>query len=456
MRCRPAVLPTALLVLCVVVAGCAGTVGVAPADPSTSTPRATFADPAGDPLGWEAGYWYDEPVPVDGSTALTRRERAAVVARAMARVERIRGLEFASTVPVDVVARDAGVVPGAAGANATAWEEVVWEALLLVGEDRTVDRALGSRFAGSVHGRYLPDEERIVVVREGSGSLDRRTLVHELVHALQDQRFGVGSLPPAPTRDARLARAALIEGDAGYVADRYDRRCRAAWSCLPRTTGAPGVGRDGLALAVTYPYGDGPAFVHRLRRRGGWTAVDAAYADPPASTAQVIHPERYPDRPPVQVRIPDRSAADWERFDRSPPGTTVGEASLFATLSANGAVDRVGPTASTRPHRAVDYTHPLTTGWVGDRIVPYRDRSGADARYGYVFRTEWARAADAAAFADAYRGLLRTRRGAERRGADVLVVPAGPYADAFRVTRRGTTVTVVNAPTVAALDGIHD
>jgi hypothetical protein len=50
---------------------------------------------------------------------------------------------------------------------------------------------------------------------------------------------------------------------------------------------------------------------------------------------------------------------------------------------------------------------------------------------------------------------LRTRRGAERRAGDVLVVPAGPYTDAFSVTRNGTTVTITNAPTVEALDAVH-
>jgi hypothetical protein len=38
---------------------------------------------------------------------------------------------------------------------------------------------------------------------------------------------------------------------------------------------------------------------------------------------------------------------------------------------------------------------------------------------------------------------------------DVVVVRDGPFADAFRVTRDGDTVTVVNAPTVADLGGVH-
>jgi hypothetical protein len=427
---------------------------VTPAPTSASTPgHEGFDDPASDRLGWEGGYWFDESLPVNATDGLNASERAAVVARTMARVERVRGLEFESSVPVVVMDRETYLADGSVAA--TAWDETVWEALLLVGEDRSVGETLESFYGTSVQGSYAPDEDRIVVVSDAERpTLDRRTLAHELVHALQDQHFGsVFDGRSALTRDEALARQGLIEGDAGYVADLYERRCRGEWSCLSRP-GGPGASLDGdrgVYVAAYQPYSDGPAFVHRLRQRTGWAAVNAAYAAPPTSSTQVIHPERYPDWSPARVRVSDRSAGNWTRFDRSPPGTTVGEASLFATLWANGGTDVFHLQRPSRPHRAYNYTHPVTAGWVGDRLVPYRN----DTATGYVLRTEWATTGDAAAFAIAYRDLLRTRRGAERRAGDVLVVPAGPYADAFRVTRNGTTVTITNAPTVEALDAVH-
>jgi len=462
----------------VVLAGCGGSVGSDGTSPSTATPTSTsagttgaatartttppstpahdgFDDPATDRLGWEAGYWYDEPLDVTASDGLNRSERRAVVARTMARVERVRGLEFESRVPVEVVDRETYLADE--NVTATAWDEVVWEALLLIGEDESVESTFESFYGASVQGSYAPSEDRIVVVSESSQpTLDRRTLAHELVHALQDQHYESIFDRANLTRDERLARQGLIEGDAGYVEDLYEKRCDGEWSCLPRPSGGPGASLDGemgVYVAVYHPYSDGPAFVDHLRDRGGWTAVNAAYAAPPTSSAAVIHPERYPDWSPESVRIPDRSASNWSRFDRSPPGTTVGEASLFATVWANGGTETFHLQRPARPHRTYNYTHPTTTGWVGDRLVPYRSATGAT---GYVLRIEWATAGDAAAFDIAYRDLLRTRRGAERREGDVLVVPAGPYADAFRVERNGTTVTVVNAPSVEALDAVHD
>jgi hypothetical protein len=461
----------------VVLAGCGGATGGATtgtgtatpsADATTETPTPTGTatsipvtapghggvdDPPADRLGWEAGYWYDESLAVNTSDGLNATEREAVVARTMARVERLRGLEFESAVPVEVVDRE--TYRAEENVTATAWDEVVWEALLLVGEDRSVETVFESFYGASVQGSYVPSEDRIVVVSDSAApTVDRRTLAHELVHALQDQHFGAVFDRANLSRDEALARRGLIEGDAGYVEDLYERRCRESWSCVPRPVSGPGASLDGnmgVYVAAYQPYSDGPAFVHRLRERGGWEAVNDAYAAPPTSSAQVIHPERYPNWSSTAVRVPDRSGANWTRFDRSPPGTTVGEASLFATVWANGGTETFHLQRPSRPHRAYNYTHPTTAGWVGDRFVPYRN----DTATGYVLRIEWATTGDAAAFAIAYRDLLRTRRGADRREGDVLVVPAGPYADAFRVERSGTTVTIVNAPTVDALDAVH-
>lgn len=45
---------------------------------------------------------------------------------------------------------------------------------------------------------------------------------------------------------------------------------------------------------------------------------------------------------------------------------------------------------------------------------------------------------------------------ASEAGEDTYRVDDGPFADAYRVTREGNTVTVVNAPTVAQVDEVHE
>src|SRR6185295_17861661 len=56
--------------------------------------------------------------------------------------------------------------------------------------------------------------------------------------------------------------------------------------------------------AMIFPYRAGFTFVAALRRRQPWSAVDAAFARPPRSTEQVLHPERYlADDPPIALAI---------------------------------------------------------------------------------------------------------------------------------------------------------
>ncbi len=429
----------ALAVVCLlVVAGC-----VAP--PGSDVPDT----PPGydeDPTGWESGYWYDDKVSVDASDGMDRTERRAVTSRAMARIERIRNLEYDRSVSVEVISRDRFRERGGIGRGYTEWDDQVWEATFLVGENTDADDAFGEVYGGSVVGYYVDDSIVLVADDPDEVSVDRPTLVHELTHALQAQQLSLGR--PTSTHDAGIAANGLVEGDANYVMDRYEGRCGSEWDCAG--SGRASTERSynrGLFLVVFFPYSDGPEFVGQLRDRGGWDSVDDAYDDFPESSEQIIHPERYPDESPANVTVPDRSSAEWERFG---DGTeTVGEATLYATFWHN---DIVPEDHLYSDERRYNYSHPITDGWAGDTLVPYRSGDS----FGYVFGTRWDTDADAREFHEAYVELL-DERGAERVSADTYRIPeSDSFGDAFRVVRDGRTVRIVNAPTVEALESVHE
>ncbi|WP_435062001.1 Hvo_1808 family surface protein [Halobaculum sp. EA56] len=459
-----------LLAATLVLAGCsAPTAGPAPDDDWTYP-----EDPPSDRLGWEAGVWWNESIDVNQSDGLDAAEREAFVARTTARVERVRGLEFREPVPVEVISRaeyrERSVFSGDRPEGYGAWHNQVWEAALIVGEDRDVAREFDALYGGSVLGYYTPSEDRIVIVSDADEPrIDRGTLAHELVHALQDQHFGFAG---ARTRDAGLAHNGLTEGDARYVETLYLDRCAAGpgnetatgadgWACVPRPERTGGGGGEpidrGLFAYVYQPYADGPAFVHRLRERGGWGAVNAAYEDRPVSTEQTIHPERYPEDRPEEVALADRSGDRWSRFDLDRRSERLGEAGLFAMFWSNDYAGG-GYRAGDLPYSTRNYTAGPSDGWAGDRLVPYRRGDGEDAAYGYVWAIRFDSAAEAAEFRRAYRTMLQLRLGARvvDRDAGVYRVPDGPFADAFRIERDGRTVVITNAPTVAALDGVRD
>jgi hypothetical protein len=253
----------------------------------------------------------------------------------------------------------------------------------------------------------------------------------------------------APTSDARLARQGLVEGDAVTVQREYQTRCGVNWTCIDRPRGdAPPAGpiarNPGVYLTLIQPYIEGPEFVAALRERadGDWSAVDDAYEAFPASTEQVIHPEAYPEDDPANPTVEDHSTADWEVVGND----TLGEAQIHVMFWKQRLVPRPDDAVRT------DYDHRLSAGWGTDRLVAYRHAETGEA--GYVWRLAWDAPAEAAEFHEGYTRLLRLRLDAERRGGRVYVVPDGPFADAFRVTLDGDTVTVVNAPDVAALSEV--
>ncbi|MHB9287153.1 Hvo_1808 family surface protein [Halobacteriales archaeon Cl-PHB] len=437
-------LPLLGLLALVVLSGCTYGVESAPVAPNVD-------DYAGDDrLGWEGGYAWNDEVTISGDS-VTPAEREAMMARAMARIERLRGLEFTERVEVRVISRQEYL---AESANRSVdpvhsrWNDQVWEALFLVGADRNVSNVFDETYGSAVKGYYAPASDEIVIVGGDGASISRGTLVHELVHALQDQQFGIEA--GKPTQDGQLARNGVIEGEANRIQSQYESRCGESWECVtvPRTGGGGGGGSLSQAarnvLTVIYmPYATGPGFVAAVEDRGGHDALNALYDDLPRSTEQVLHPQAYPDDRPVNVTVPDRSGSAWNRFDHDPVADTVGEASIFVTVTTHDLGDtRVGQ---------YTYRHPISEGWAGDAVVPYTDGQ----RGGYVWETAWDSQADATEFHDAMVELLG-KVGATKRGDGVWTVPEdSTWRGAYRVVADGTRVRIVHGPTVASLDRIH-
>ncbi|SFR98770.1 hypothetical protein SAMN05216559_2096 [Halomicrobium zhouii] len=432
-------------------------------------------DPESDRLGWEDGYWHDDPVSINESDGYNESEIEAVAARTMARIEVIRGLEFEDDVSVELVSRAEHRERGTGGHSLStrheAYHAQVWEAALILGEDTSPSEARQSVSSEAVAGYYDPASDEIVVV--GNESLDAATLAHELTHAVQDQQFDLSGDPAV--RDRSRARTMVIEGDAEAVESRYVDRCGENWSCagaaanmdafddvvdlsellvcelLPGCENDGGLDVDqGYLLTFAQPYQLGPEFVEGVHDDGGWDAVNDLHENYPASTEQVIHPEKYPDEAPVNVTVEDRSTDEWSRFDHEPEAQTLGESILYVTFYDNDALN------GTR-----NYSRAPSAGWAGDALVPYHNgTAGANETsdseaYGYVWKLEWDTEQDAREFDDAYRSVLADRANASADQSVYVVPGSDPYGDAFHVSRDGTTVTIVNAPAREDLSEIH-
>jgi hypothetical protein len=471
--------------------------GEEPTDESTPTPTPDgfdFADPDQDRLGWEGGYWYNESLAYNASDGLNETERRALVARSMARVEHLRELEFRERVPIRVINRSTYQSQYAGGdANHTAgfrtFDNAKFESLFLIGEGQNSLNVQNQNRGSNVLGFYSPKNDSIVVVSDSTPPTlrDELTLGHELTHALQDQVYNLSNYT-RPTRETYNAYNGLFEGDSHYTEQLYRQQCDSGWNCLSLPSeGGSGGGSDihfGVYFLNFFPYSDGPPFVRHHRDAGGWDRVDAMYEDPPASSEQVISPEKYGEDQPTNVSLTDRNEGVWERVRPAPPreGQTrpayasLGQSAMSAMFAYTitdpynrSAVDGAREFIN-RDGGQVDRQDPFnydlrwTSGWDGDRMHIYRNATAAAETNGstnataYVWKSVWDSPEDARQFARGYRLLLEHWKG-ERVSGDrveyVYEVDRLPFEDAFRVRVDGDTVVITNAPTVDDLEEVR-
>jgi PGF-CTERM protein len=410
-------------------------------------------------------------VSVDQSDGLSEDELTAYVARSMARVEVLRNREFNTTVPVSVISRETfrnRSLNQSTNASAAAWNNQVWEALFIVGEETDAQQTLQATSGASVAGFYDPqaDEIKIITPAPSQPVIDNSTLIHELTHALQDQYFNISRAKyHGETQDEQLAVDGLLEGEAAYIQEIYVQRCGAVWSCVDtparfaQNRNGGGQPNLGVLLVLLQPQSDGPVYIKQLVERGGWDAVTQSFEQPPSSSEQIIHTT---DERPMPIPFQDTAARGWKLFpDQGSNGSgTVGESSLYAmfwyqarTASAQ-TIDLRSLFRTEDEFDRFNYVSEPSAGWANDRVFPYRKQTGIDTHFGYVWVTAWDTEADAAEFKAAYLEILEAQD-ATRIDNPTWVIESGPFADAFRVVQRGNRVVIVNGPTVEALDALR-
>jgi hypothetical protein len=246
-----------------------------------------------------------------------------------------------------------------------------------------------------VLGYYDPDTKALAVVQRGGtfGPLQRVTLAHEYTHALQDQHFGLDALGTDDLSDGdrAVARIALQEGDATLLTQQWVVANLSFEEILEITKEALDPDQAAVLARVPplisrqleFPYADGLAFATALFERGGWAAVDAAFASPPDSTEQVIHPEKYlSHEAPLEVSAP-LAATDLGKGWTAGWSDTIGELGIGVWL---------------QPTAGLQAANEAAAGWAGDRVVLLEGPEGA---WLVAWQTAWDTPADADAFAAA-------------------------------------------------------
>lgn len=256
-----------------------------------------------------------------------------------------------------------------------------------------------------VAGYYDPKSQFFYLASWIPISEQKTVIAHELVHALQDQHFNLRRFEnwKKGDSDAETAAHALAEGEATIVMYQYEfaeRGIQFDITKLPPLTEmllSEGVDNDAgkfpilakapnaLKESLQFPYFYGAGFVQAVLKSGSWKTLDAAYAQLPASTEQIIHPEKFlAKEAPVKIELADLTATlgkDWRQLESDINGEFGYQLILVEYV----------PKLEARAAAA---------GWGGDRYATYEDRRTGDLLVAQF--TSWDSVADAEDFADAY------------------------------------------------------
>ncbi|MDP7579028.1 MAG: hypothetical protein QGF12_05775, partial [SAR202 cluster bacterium] len=206
------------------------------------------------------------------------------------------------------------------GKNDTLITEALYRALGILSQNDNLYEIQMSLLDYSASSFYDTSDDTLYIASENLVSTPSqiRTYVHEFVHGLQAQHFDIKSISKnlAVNIDARIALHALVEGDATiselvFIDKDMSEEEREASSVVPSDEllsalrEAPRV----IQREFLFPLEEGARFVNYMYGAGGFETINEAYANPPLSTAQILHPERYEaGQSPVEVSVTDPSS----------------------------------------------------------------------------------------------------------------------------------------------------
>ncbi len=269
-------------------------------------------------------------------------------------------------------------------------QERLYKALALIPANSSLRTLSLDLLSGGVAAFYRDDESKLYVVSKsgGAGPNERFYFSHEFDHALQDQNSTIfkdqrGILDQG---DRLIARQSVYEGDATLLMTQWaaanltqaDLLELLSASADPAAQAAMAKAPAILRDTLTFPYTTGLTYVSNIQSKGGWDAVNALFKDMPASTEQILHPEKATEAP-VAVTLPADLATSLGKGWSVPLQDTFGELQTAIWLRESGVKNADGAAA----------------GWGGDRLAVIE---GPDGAWAIVMKTVWDTPADATEF----------------------------------------------------------
>jgi hypothetical protein len=229
---------------------------------------------------------------------------------------------------------------------------------------------------------------------------------HELMHLIQNEKFQLGKINfEALDADARMALRALIEGEAAFLqyvylqGESFDDSERDAVLDVQALSGPSRLDTLPVFLRQDFEFAftEGFQFILDIVQSGGYEALDAVWRNPPLSTEQILHPDRYmskdlPVHPSLGAIYEETLAENWTKVDED----TFGEFYLREYL------------AKTLPRKEAEAA---ASGWRGGTYSLFNnENTGSNL---FMLLLSWDTPADQEQFDTTFRVFMDHRLGIE-------------------------------------------
>lgn len=274
--------------------------------------------------------------------------------------------------------------------------------LRMIPEDLDILDLYLSLLDEQVAGLYDHDSKTLFVRRRmdlEKSPLARMILAHEICHALQDRHYGIVEMGIEAKQDDDRAMAVLtvLEGDAMLLMSAYSL-AHATPDLLENIAQLMSVDQEKLKNAphffkqqMLFPYIQGQALLTAAMHRGA-QAREQLFTDPPTTTEQVIHPDKYfQDRDlPQTLALAGQAPNDAIELPRPPKGFERRDRNRMGELGVRLLFEeRLG----------AGLAHRAAAGWDGDMFDLY---AGPQGRWWFVWESAWDSPQDAREFADLF------------------------------------------------------
>jgi hypothetical protein len=170
---------------------------------------------------------------------------------------------------------------------------------------------------------YDYTKRKLFLTGSNSGESQDTVLAHELAHALADQNFNLGRYirQARKSDDGSTARLSVMEGQATWLMSEYTARRQGQTLVGNQALAASMAGMTDsgagqfpvfekaplyLRRSLVFPYTEGMAFQSAVLERDHQRAFAEVFTDPPVSTQQILHPEKYFAKVmPAEPALPD-------------------------------------------------------------------------------------------------------------------------------------------------------